>query len=164
MSALSAGKQAPNFSLPTIGGQNFTLEEALSHGPVVLAFFKVSCPVCQYAFPFYDRLYRALKGRNVTVIGISEDNSEDTAAFLKTFDVTMPIALEPDPYPVSNAYGLTNVPSLFEIDPDGKIITSSVGWDRADLESIYRQYSEATSSTPAPLFNSGEKVADFKAG
>ena len=164
MSALIVGKQAPNFSLPAIDGKQFSLEEALSRGPVVLAFFKVSCPVCQYAFPFYDRMYKALKGRGVTIVGVSQDNARDTADFMTTFGITMPIALEADPYPVSTAYGLTNVPTLFEIDPDGKIITSSVGWDRADLETVYRRHADRSASTPAPLFKGGETVADFKPG
>jgi peroxiredoxin len=164
MPALATGKQAPNFALTTTDGKLFSLDEALARGPVVLAFFKVSCPVCQYAFPYVDRLYRALKGRGVTVIGISEDNARDTADFVKTFGLSLPIALEPAPYPVSTAYDLTNVPTVFEIDSDGKIITTSVGWDRSDLESIYRHYSDGNTTMPAALFKAGESVADFKAG
>ena len=30
-------------------------------------------------------------------------------------------------YPVSNAYGLTNVPSLFLVEPDGRISRSQIG-------------------------------------
>jgi peroxiredoxin len=164
MPALTPGKQAPNFALTTSDGNLFSLDEALARGPVVLAFFKVSCPVCQYAFPYFDRLYKALKGRGITLIGISQDNARDTADFVKTFRLTLPIALEPAPYPVSAAYDLTNVPTLFEIDPDGKIVTSFVGWDRAELESVYRHYSDGNATTPAPLFKAGENVADFKAG
>jgi len=52
MAALSAGISAPEFNLPTIKGERFSLREALARGPVVAAFFKISCPVCQYAFPF----------------------------------------------------------------------------------------------------------------
>jgi peroxiredoxin len=164
MPALTPGKQAPNFALTTTDRKLFSLDEALARGPVVLAFFKVSCPVCQYAFPYFDRLYKAFKGRDVTVIGISQDNARDTADFINTFRLTLPIALEPEPYPVSAAYDLTNVPTLFEIDSDGKIVISSVGWDRAELESVYRHYSDANATTPPPLFKAGENVADFKAG
>ena len=164
MPALAAGQHAPSFSLPTADGKEFSLDEALAHGPVVLAFFKVSCPVCQYAFPYIDRLYKALNKRGVTVIGVSQDNARDTAEFVKEFGLTLPIALEPDPYPVATAYDLTNVPTVIEVGSDGIIITSSVGWDRADLESIYRHSADESPSAPAPLFQRGEKVADFKAG
>ena len=62
MAALQAGVRAPEFSLPTVDGKHLSLAEALEKGPVVLAFFKVSCPVCQYAFPFYQRMYEVNRG------------------------------------------------------------------------------------------------------
>src|SRR5207245_7768002 len=83
----------------------------LSRGPVVAAFFKISCPICQYAFPFLERIYKAYGKKNVSIIGISQNNKKDTAGFLREFGITFPILLDDtNTYPVSNAYGLTNVP------------------------------------------------------
>src|SRR5215469_12505215 len=90
MAALSAGVAAPDFTLPTVDGQRVSLEDALKKGPVVLAFFKVSCPVCQYAFPFFERMFQANRGAHVTFIGISQDNPKNTQAFLKEFGVSFP--------------------------------------------------------------------------
>ena len=47
MGALVTGVYAPDFSLATVRGDQVSLAELLKKGPVVLAFFKVSCPVCQ---------------------------------------------------------------------------------------------------------------------
>ena len=58
MPALEAGIVAPDFILPTVDGKQVSLAQALKKGPVVLAFFKISCPVCQYAFPYFERLYQ----------------------------------------------------------------------------------------------------------
>ena len=52
MPTLSAGKTAPTFQLATTTGERLSLPEALADGPVLLAFFKVSCPTCQFTFPF----------------------------------------------------------------------------------------------------------------
>ena len=62
MTALSAGTVAPKFSLPMVDSGSFSLPEALQRGPVLLAFFKISCPVCQFALPFVERLYQAWQG------------------------------------------------------------------------------------------------------
>ena len=62
MAALTAGTSAPDFKLQTMDGSHFSLSDALTRGPVVAAFFKVSCPVCQYAFPFLERIYKAHGG------------------------------------------------------------------------------------------------------
>ena len=111
-----------------------------TRGPVVAAFFKISCPVCQYTFPFLERIYKAHGGKNVTIVGVSQNEKKDTAAFIKEYGVTFPVLLDDtDSYPVSNAYGLTNVPTIFWIAPDGEIEISSVGWERKEIEEINRK-------------------------
>jgi len=165
MTALAIGKRAPDFSLRTLDGSNFKLEEELTRGPVVLAFFKVSCPTCQYAFPFFERLYRAYGDKGVRLAGVSQNNAQETSAFIRDFGVTFPMLLdEIGTYPVSNAYGLTNVPTLFWIAQDGEIEVSSVGWVKADFEQIARKLAAAGKTAPVALFKPGEDVREFRAG
>jgi len=165
MPALEAGVRAPEFSLPTVDGATLSLAEALKKGPVLLAFFKVSCPVCQYAFPFYQRMYQANRDAGVSFVGISQDNAKDTKTFMKEFGVTFPVALDdPAHYAVSNAYGLTNVPTLFYIDPSGEIEVASVSWSKADVEAINAKIAERRHQSPAALWRKNEEVRDFRAG
>ena len=165
MAALAQGVRAPEFSLSTIRGEQVSLADALRKGPVVLAFFKVSCPVCQYAFPFLERLYQANKAANVTVLGISQDNAAKTRNFLKEFGVTFPVALDdPEGYRVSNSYGLTNVPTIFYIAPDGQIEVSCVSWSKADVEAINARLAAHRHQEPSVLWRAGEEVRDFRAG
>jgi len=165
MSALGIGKTAPEFSLSTLDGHRFTLTAGLARGPVMVAFFKVSCPTCQYAFPFLERLYRAYRNSSVTMVGVSQNDANETAAFVKEFGVTFPVLLdEIGKYPVSNAYGLTNVPTVFWIAQDGEIEISSVGWVKADFEQINQKLAEAGKAAPAVVFRPGEDVRDFRAG
>lgn len=165
MAALSVGKKAPDFTLPTTDGKQFSLKEALARGPVALAFFKVSCPICQFAFPFYERLYKAYENQGVTLVGVSQNDTKDTQSFARQYGVTFPILLDDTKkYPVSNAYGLTNVPTVFWISQAGVIELSSVGWDRKDYESAGRKMAEARKIPAAVLIRPGEAVADFRAG
>ena len=165
MPALEAGTVAPEFTLPGTDGKKFSLAEALKRGPVLAAFFKVSCPVCQFTFPFLERLHRAYAGSKVTVVGISQDDQQDTAAFLREYGISFPVLLDDTrSYPVSNAYGLTNVPSVFLITSRGGIELSSVGWDRKDVEKFSARLAQAAGKPPAKIFRAGEDVADFKAG
>ena len=165
MPALNPGTLAPDFTLQTMDGKSFSLREALTHGPVIAAFFKISCPTCQYAFPFLQRLYEAHGAKHVTIVGISQNEKKDTTAFIKQYGVTFPILLEDThSYPVSNAYGLTNVPSIFWIAEDGEIEVSSVGWIRKDIEELNQRAASASGDGNASLFQPGEPVADFRAG
>jgi peroxiredoxin len=165
MAALTAGTKAPDFELKATDGKRFSLQEALADGPVVLAFFKVSCPTCQYAFPFLERLHNAYGHKGVKLLGVSQNDAKDTAAFNKEFGVTFPVLLdEIGKYPVSNAYGLTNVPTIFWIAQDGEIEVSSVGWLKVDFEEINRKMADAGKTAPAVVFKPGEDVRDFRAG
>lgn len=165
MAALAAGAKAPEFDLKTLDGKRFSLRDALTKGPVVLAFFKVSCPTCQYALPFLERLHKAYGDKGVSIVGVSQNDAKETAAFMKEFGVTFPMAFDDQGrYPASNAYGLTNVPSVFWVAEDGEIEISSVGWVKADFENINRKMAEAGKLAPAVVFAPGEEVRDYRAG
>jgi hypothetical protein len=69
-----------------------------------------------------------------------------------------------DSYPASNAYGLTNVPSLFWIAPDGQIEISSVGWMRKEFDEINQKAGATSGKAPPAIFLPGENVPEFRAG
>jgi len=170
MAALPAGTKAPDFSLPAVvsvpnDGSRFCLREALKQGPVLAAFFKVSCPTCQYTFPYLERMHQAQGSQRVTIVGISQDSERDTATFLKQYGITFYTLLDDrNGYAVSNQYGLTNVPSLFLIGQDGVIEFTSVGWVKPDVEEINRKLAAGQHIPPPPIFHRGEEVRDFRAG
>jgi peroxiredoxin len=165
MGALNTGVLAPDFTLPTVQGGQVSLHEALAKGPVTLVFFKVSCPVCQYSLPFLERVFQANRAANVTVLGISQDNVRDTKELLRQYGVTFPVALDdPAKYPVSNAYGLTNVPTIFYIAPSGEIEISCVGWSKADVETINQKMAEYRRHPPAPLWRRDEDIQELRGG
>ena len=164
MAALERGKTAPDFTLPAMDGTQFSLREALGRGPVLAAFFKISCPTCQYAFPFLQRVYETHGNKAVTIVGISQNAKKDTAAFIREYGITFPVLFDDtSSYPVSNAYGLTNVPTIFWIAEDGEIAISSVGWVRKEMEE-FNQRAQTPATAAQPLFHKSEQVADFRAG
>jgi len=165
MGALSSGVLAPDFKLKTTEGRILSLNEALKRGPVIAAFFKISCPVCQMTLPYLQRIYQAYPSDAFTLLGISQNEKNDTQAFAQEYGITLPLALDPpDKYAASNAYGLTNVPSLFFIGTDGSIELSSVGWSKADIEELNRRLAKLAGVSPKLLFKPSEDVPDFKAG
>lgn len=165
MAALATGAKAPEFELKTLDGKPFSLTDELAHRPMVLVFFKVSCPTCQYALPFFERLHKAYGHNGVTLVGVSQNDARDTAAFNKEFGITFPVLLDDTrSYPASNAYGLTNVPSIFWVAQDGEVEVSSVGWMKKDFEEINRRMAEAGKIAAAVVFKPGEDVRDFRAG
>ena len=166
MTHVNAGQTAPEFSLKGIDGKIYSLEELRRKGPVLAAFFKISCPVCQFTFPFLQRLYERYGSDDVTFLGISQDDAKATAGFAKQYGITFPIALDEKEkgYPASNAYGLTNVPTIFLIDADGTVSISSMGFVKNDLEQIAATLAERRKIPPATLFRANESVPANRPG
>jgi len=166
MTHIVAGNVAPNFSLKSLDGKEFSLANALQKGPVLLAFFKIGCPVCQFTFPFLERLYQRYKSPNLTIVGISQNGPEKTAAFNKEYGVTFPVLLDEESkrYVVSNAYGLTMVPTLILADTNGSVLVSSMGFVKADIESIANQFADRAKIPKAPLFLPTEPVPAVRPG
>ena len=120
MAALTAGVRAPEFTLPTVDGNQCLCGQALRKGRCRARILSRSAArFASMLFRLFERMYRANQGAKITVLGISQDNAHDTQAFLKQYGVSFPVALDdPANYAVSNAYGLTNVPTLFYIDAE----------------------------------------------
>ena len=164
MTHIASGNLAPGFSLKSLDGKEFSLSKTLGNGLVVLSFFKVSCPVCQFTYPFLERLFQRYGGDGVTFLCVSQDNASATRDFAREYGVTFPILLDDSRYTVSNAYGLTMVPTVFLIEPDGKVKVSSMGFVKADLESIAGSLADRQNITRAPVFLKTESIPAVKPG
>lgn len=161
MTHIVARKIAPDFSLKGVDGQQHSLKELRQKAPVVTAFFKVSCPVCQFTFPFLERLYKTYGG---TFLGISQDDARASQEFAREYGITFPIAVDDKGYPVSNAYGLTMVPTIFLIDTDGRAKISAMGFDKKELESVAAELAARRKIPPAALFRPEESIPAHRPG
>ena len=144
---LRAGDRAPSLPL---------LEEVLAGGPALLAFFKVSCPVCQFTLPFMERI---AKSGSLRVVGVSQDDAKATARFAKEFGVTFPMLLDEERagYAASNAFGISTVPTLFLVDADGVVAFAGEGFVKRDLADLGRR-------AGVEVFRQDEPVPEWKAG
>jgi peroxiredoxin len=151
---LDVGSIAPEFSLKDLSGERRTLRESLGHGPLVVVFFKISCPTCQLTLPFLERLKGTLR-----VVGISQDDADSTREFLDYFKITFPVLVDPasDRHAVSESYRLENVPSTFLIEKESKISWTLSGFHKGDLEGLAARFG-------VKLFGADEKVPLMKPG
>ena len=160
MAALRVGTKAPDFRLLDADGEEFHLYRHLGAGPVVLTFFKISCPTCQYGLPYLDRLAKGFEGTTIEAIAVCQDTPRDAERFKVDFDYTTRVVFDTEEsgFPVSNAYGLTNVPTVFLIQAAGGISHSVVSWSKSDVEEI-----AGTLGVSLP-FGPNESVLPFRPG
>jgi peroxiredoxin len=150
------GTLAPGFRLAELDGGEVTLAELAAGGPVLLAFFKISCPVCQLTMPYLERLHRQ---GGLRVYGISQNDADDTREFNRHFGVTFPTLLDSEDsgYPASNAYGISSVPTMFLVTPDGTLERVIEGWNRIDMAALGDRAGMI-------LFHAADNVPAWKAG
>jgi peroxiredoxin len=153
---LQAGARAPDFRLPRLSGGEATLQDLHAGGEALLAFFKVTCPICQLTFPFLERLHQ---GNKLPIYGISQDDVEDTGGFNREFGVTFPTLLYPEDgdFAASNAFGISTVPTMFLVDRDGAISHVSEGWSKREIEWL-------GGKAGVRPFRAGDNVPEWKAG
>jgi peroxiredoxin len=156
LTPLEAGAHAPEFRLPRLDGGEISLDEIKANGPALLAFYKTSCPVCQLALPFIERLHQAGK---LPIYGISQNDAADTREFAKRYGLTFPMLLdlESKRFPVSNAYGLTNVPTMFLVERDGTIGQTIHGWNKQQVAAL-------GASNGVAVIRPDDNVPEWKAG
>jgi len=153
---LEEGAAAPEFELADPSGARVTLASLRGDGPVVLAFYKVSCPVCQMTFPYFERLS---KSSGLRFFGVGQDHAGAVRSFEAKFGVTFPTLLDTESsgYPVSNAYGISHVPTAFLIEPDGSVSWIMEGFSKARML-------ELAERAALPVFQPGEYVPEWKSG
>lgn len=153
---LAPGMHSPRFELKDTRSRKHSLDHLLEKGPVLLVFFKVSCPVCQLTVPFLERIS---VNDAVQVAGISQDDAASTLKFNERFGITYLTLLDEaqEGYPVSNAFGISTVPTLFAIETDGTVSKSFAGFSKRDLEELGRRVNVRP-------FRQDEYVPEFKAG
>jgi len=130
---LKTGEKAPIFQGEQLGGGEFDLSQHVGEKPVVIFFWSFFCGPCMEEMPILHRVYEDLGRDSVSFISINLDGVKLSKAiekfmensnliFTTVFDEL--IGLE---YKIADAYGVSGTPTLYLIDPDGKIALSIVG-------------------------------------
>lgn len=97
-------------------------------GPVLLAFFKDTCPVCVMAFPVVSELARRY-GDTVPVVAVAQDPPDRADPWLAEHGFPGGVIDDSGGYPLSDAFGVSTVPTLVLVD-GGTVEAVSEGWDR----------------------------------
>jgi len=129
------GDKAPDFELPTDGGETLELSR-LKGKPAVLYFYpKDDTSGCTAEAKNFTRLAPDFRKAGVEVIGVSPDSVESHAKFRKKYDLAVRLAADADKA-VANAYGVWVEKSMygrkymgverstFLIDGKGRIVKS----------------------------------------
>jgi peroxiredoxin len=156
------GQQAPDFALPEYNSSTtHRLSDLARRAPSMIAFFKRSCQTSRLTLPFVERLHQHYPA--LQVLGISQDDVEDTSAFVQQTGLTFPVVRDGD-WKVSTAYDLFTVPSVFFIETGGAVRRVNMGWNKEQYLSLSDEIAHVLNASAVPLLVETDKVPVFKPG
>jgi len=163
MRILKEGMAAAPIELPDLHGREVTFAPA-GRTPKVVVFYKITCPACQFAMPYYDRLHRAFSQKGVPVRAIVQNPPAEAIRFAAEYAVEMPQLVDAPAYVASRAYGVMSVPALFVIGTEGDVALASTGFVRDDLQRAAALVARAIGQPEPRIFGAGEDVPALKPG
>jgi peroxiredoxin len=140
---VAAGERAPDFTLPSLGGQEVSMAQ-LRGKVVILNVWATWCEPCRAEMPSMETLYEDFKSnKNFVLLAVSQDERgrEAVAPFIKKNGYHFTVLLDPKNI-VSSAYGASGVPETFVIARDGRIVAHHLGafdWSRPDVREALKE-------------------------
>jgi hypothetical protein len=149
MSPLSVGSAAPATTTSELGG------------PHAILFYKVTCPVCQMAAPKVRAFEEAYPGH---VVAIGQDPPDKLSAFDREYGLGIPATSDAPPYPVSDAFGIETVPTLFVLDQRRAIVDVVESWDREGLNRASQRLAGLLGAPTRQISHPGDGLPPFRPG
>lgn len=123
----AAAQDAPPFRLPSLDGREYALSDFRGQ-PVILSFFTTWCPYCAEELPLLEKLYKEYREKaSLVVLGINLQEPENLVRkFTERIGISFPVLLDAKGETAS-LYRILGLPTLFFIDPQGKITDFVLG-------------------------------------
>lgn len=124
--------QVPEFELNLIDSSNTRVSDNSMKGKYYLLDFWASwCGPCMANMPDLHEIHKRLIGRNFEIISISLDENDDAVRKFRKEKYPMPWLhtrlANGFEDPVAKSFGVTGIPKMFLISPEGKILANN--WD-----------------------------------
>lgn len=147
----------PDLSLPGLDGPPSPISEAWRSGRALVLLGHRTCKTTRQTLPYVDRIHRRCAAPH-RVLAVLQDEAEEARELRRSLGLELEIRLEPDPYPLAAALGLTTVPTLFLVEA-GRIEGVSEGFHRGELEGF-----AASLGVVGPLFDADDKAPALRPG
>jgi peroxiredoxin len=159
VSLVAPGSPAPDFTLKTASGEDFTREHLLGRTTVLVFFPNAFSPVCTDQFQIYDEALPELTAQGAVLYGVSTDQTWSQSAFREQLGVSIQFLSDHEPKgAASRAFGAYFEPAGFSnralviVGPDGVVTWSHLAANPGELPGVNLIFDGlASTSTQKPV-------------
>jgi peroxiredoxin len=134
---LAVGDLAPDWKLVDAEGVTHSLSGYRGQ-IVVLDFWATWCAPCAALMPRMQKLHDKFKDRGAVVFGVNAWEKNDAAALMKKRRFTYGLLLKGEE--IAPAYGIINLPVVYIVGADGRIIYRHEGIDDMDWGKLIEKH------------------------
>jgi tetratricopeptide (TPR) repeat protein len=143
------GRAAPDFRLKRLKGGEVSLAE-FKDKIVLLDFWATWCAPCRQEMPDFEKLHRELSGKDVVILAVDVNESEDiVAGYIDKEKYTFPVLLTEGTDMVAR-YTVNAYPTLFAVDKSGRIADIALGAGPESEARIRQAIDRARAGAPPP--------------
>lgn len=132
---LKKGTTAPDFTIATPDGKTISLSD-FKGKYVVLDFWATWCPDCRADVPRLKEIHKAFASNKVAFFSVSFDTDKDKwTSYIRDNGMNWAHGSELKKWKettVSSLYQVKWIPSVYLIDPDGKVLLGTVVLDKIE--------------------------------
>ncbi len=132
--SIEPGQRAPSLAKVTwINGQPVDPAKPDGKTTYVVEFWATWCAPCKVTVPHLNKLLQDNEGRNVVIVGISDESEAKVRPFMERMKMQYRIAVDTN-RTVINSYmmGSEGIPHAFIVDTNGLVVWSGHPLDRLD--------------------------------
>ena len=120
------GTPAPDFQLTSLEGEMVSLADYRGQ-TVMINFWATWCPPCRSEMPDMEQIYQEGKTQDIVVLAVNmQEAKQPVQEFIDKYGLTFPVLLDTSGE-ISQKFGVQSLPTSLFIDPEGNVISFSVG-------------------------------------
>ncbi|HSB03989.1 MAG TPA: TlpA disulfide reductase family protein [Thermodesulfobacteriota bacterium] len=134
-------KVAPSFSLKMVDGKQAALSD-FKGKPVLFIFWASWCSACKEEMALIEKFSQGKKDQlTIFTVAIDGENEKRIKRIIRDQKINLPVLLDIKEK-IARTYGIKMVPTVFLIDPEGRIVGTIVGqrdWESPAAWSAMRE-------------------------
>lgn len=133
--AAATTARLPDFTLPTLDGDRFSLSDHVGRDVIVISFWATWCAPCLNELPHLSELYEKAKDQGLMVVAVSMDEPNtqaEVAPMARRLGLEMPVVIDAEQRAVRLYNKGRDAPMTVVIDRSGRIVKAQAGFNPGD--------------------------------